>query len=93
MSGEDPRMPLAEVIFRGVKLTGFMVGKALETRSPGEVSALYSAIAQSVLEGLVQMTVQAVYPITDIRGAIIRANSAARGGKILVAPSLSYPTS
>lgn len=87
MSGEDPRMPIADLLFRGVSLTGFMLGRALATRSPAKVQALYAELARQTAAGDVHAPVDAVFPIEDIRAALIRAQEGGRAGKVLVTPN------
>jgi len=87
MSGEDPAMPRNEVIYRGVTLTGFMLGRFLARRSPAEVRSLYAAIAAQVRSGELQAPVEKIYPIDEIKAALTHAQQSARNGKILVAPN------
>jgi mitochondrial enoyl-[acyl-carrier protein] reductase / trans-2-enoyl-CoA reductase len=87
MSGEDPRMNSADVVYRGVTLTGFMLGRFLARRSVAEIETIYAEIAEGVMTGAVHAPVGAVYPIEQIGEALRHAQRAGHDGKILVAPN------
>lgn len=87
MSGEDPQMPRSEVIYRGINLTGFMLGRFLARRSLAEIRAIYADLAGLLLDGSLRAPVERIYPIEDIATALERAQAPARDGKILVAPN------
>ncbi|WP_119421028.1 zinc-dependent alcohol dehydrogenase family protein [Desertibaculum subflavum] len=87
MSGEDPLVPRAAPIYRGVSLTGFMLGRFLAKRSLEQIRALYADLAAQIMNGNLSAPVEKVYPIEDIRAALTRADQGERAGKILVAPN------
>lgn len=87
MSGEDPVMPRGAVIYRGVKLDGFMLGRFMERRSREGVEAIYAGLAEHLKQGRIQTPIERVYPIEEIAEAVRRADEGARTGKILVAPN------
>jgi mitochondrial enoyl-[acyl-carrier protein] reductase / trans-2-enoyl-CoA reductase len=87
MSGEDPVMSRAALIQSGQKLVGFILGRALSTRSLPEVRALYADLGTQVAKGILSAPVEKVYPIEDIKTALVHAQRAERTGKILVAPN------
>src|SRR5438132_5267186 len=87
MSGEDPVMPRGSLTSGGQMLVGFILGRALSKRSPGEVRAIYNDLAQQVQKGILSAPVEKIYPIDDIKAALTHAQRGERGGKILVAPN------
>lgn len=88
MSGEGPQaMTVADLIYRGVTQTGFMLGRFLAKRSAAEIEAIYAELAAGILDGTISAPVDHVYEIDDIRAALIRAQEGGRDGKILVAPN------
>jgi mitochondrial enoyl-[acyl-carrier protein] reductase / trans-2-enoyl-CoA reductase len=87
MSGEDPAISRAALIYRGITLTGFMLGRALARRSPERVRALYAGLAGDVVAGMLDVPVERVYPIERIDEALRHAAQGQRRGKILVAPN------
>jgi len=87
MSGEDPVMSRASLIGNGQKLVGFILGRALATRTLAQVRAIYADLGQQVAKGTLSAPVEKVYPIEDIKTALVHAQRAERTGKILVAPN------
>ena len=86
MSGEDPVMPRGKLIGEGQTLVGFILGRALATRSLVEIRAIYAELGEQVRQGLLTAPVEKVYAIDDIRTAVAHAERGERVGKILVAP-------
>jgi trans-2-enoyl-CoA reductase len=87
MSGEDPSAGRSNFIYRGVKLTGFMLGRFLARRSPAEIRAIYADLAGQVMAGKLHAPVDTVYPIEKIKDALMHADKGGRKGKILVSPN------
>lgn len=87
MSGEDPWAGRSNFIYRGVRLTGFMLGRFLARRSPEQVRAIYADLGAQVQAGTLSAPVDSVYPIDDIREALRHADRGGRHGKILVSPN------
>lgn len=87
MTGADPQMPRADVVYRGVALKGFMLGRFLARRSAAEIRAIYADLGSQVKAGTLSAPVAEVYPIERIKDALSHAVREARGGKILVAPN------
>ena len=87
LTGEEVVVGYSDLIFRGVHVAGFMLGRFLARRSPAEVRALYAEIAARVLGGDLHSPVEAVYPIEEIGAALAHAQRPGRGGKVLVAPN------
>jgi NADPH:quinone reductase-like Zn-dependent oxidoreductase len=87
MSGEDPVMSRASLVGNGQSLVGFILGRALATRTLPQVRALYADLATQVLKGTLAAPVEKVYAIEDIKTALTHAQRGERTGKILVAPN------
>jgi len=87
MSGEDPRAGRSNFIYRGVKLTGFMLGRFLAKRSPQKIREIYADLAGQVMAGKLSAQVDTVYPIDKIKDALAHADKGGRSGKILVSPN------
>ncbi len=86
MSGEDPVMPRGKLVGDGQTLVGFILGRALATRSLAEIRAIYAELGEQVRQGLLTAPVEKVYTIDEIRAAVAHAEHGERAGKILVAP-------
>jgi trans-2-enoyl-CoA reductase len=87
MSGEDPQVGRGNFIYRGVRLTGFMLGRFLAKRSPEKIREIYAGIAAQVMAGKLSAPVDTVYPIEKIKDALAHADKGGRNGKILVSPN------
>lgn len=87
MSGEDPKVGRSNFIYRGVKLTGFMLGRGLAKRSPEKIRAIYADLAGQVMAGTLSAPVDTIYPIEKIKEALAHADKGGRNGKILVSPN------
>lgn len=87
MSGEDPKVARSNFIYRGIKLTGFMLGRGLAKRSPEKIREIYADLAAQVVAGKLHAPVDTVYPIEKIKDALAHADRGGRNGKILVAPN------
>lgn len=87
MTGEDPVMSRAALIGGGVTLHGFILGRALATRSLAQIRELYADLGAQVGKGTLSAPVERVYPIEEIRAALVHAQRGERSGKILVAPN------
>jgi NADPH:quinone reductase-like Zn-dependent oxidoreductase len=87
MTGEDPVVARSALVFGGQKLVGFMLGRAMSTRSLPEIRAIYADLGQQVLNGTLTAPVETVYTIEEIKSALAHAQRGERSGKILVAPN------
>jgi NADPH:quinone reductase-like Zn-dependent oxidoreductase len=87
MSGEDPVMARSALIGNGQSLVGFILGRGLATRSLPQVRAIYADLGEQVLKGVLSAPVEKVYPIEEIKAALVHAQRGERSGKILVAPN------
>jgi mitochondrial enoyl-[acyl-carrier protein] reductase / trans-2-enoyl-CoA reductase len=87
MSGEDPRVGRSNFIYRGVKLTGFMLGRFMARRSAKQIRAIYADLGGQVMAGKLHAPVDTVYPIEKIKEALAHADKGGRSGKILVSPN------
>ena len=86
MSGANADIPVGEIVFRSVTITGFMLGRFLGRRPAEEIRAIYAELADGIVSGTIHAPVDSVYPMEDIRAALIRAQTGGRMGKVLVSP-------
>jgi len=87
MTGEDPVMSRTALISGGQSLVGFILGRALGTRSLEQIRAIYADLGAQVGKGILSAPVEKVYPIEEIKTAVAHAQRGERSGKILVAPN------
>lgn len=86
MSGEAPSVSVADVVFRGMTFTGFMLGRFMARRSAEEIRDIYADLGEQMRKGAIHAPVDSVYEIENIREALIRAQTGGRHGKVLVSP-------
>ncbi|HKU97758.1 MAG TPA: zinc-binding dehydrogenase, partial [Vineibacter sp.] len=87
MSGEDPMVGRGELIYRGVTLTGFMLGRFMAKRTLPQIRDIYADLGRQLMDGKLSAPVEKIYAIDDIKLALKRAQEGERAGKILVAPN------
>ena len=87
MSGGQPVIDRSDLMFRGITLSGFMLGRFLGRRSLPEIRTIFAELGQQLLDGKLDAPVAAIYPIEQISEAVAHAQRDAKGGKILVAPN------
>jgi NADPH:quinone reductase-like Zn-dependent oxidoreductase len=86
VSGEDIVLPPAHLVYRGLKFTGFLLGRFFDQKSDARVAEVYREIFERIAHGL-RVDIEKVYPIEDIGEAVAHADRARDAGKILVAPN------
>ncbi len=87
MSGEDPVMARSGLANGGQTLVGFTLGRFLATRSLDQIRTIYADLGRQILDGALSAPVEKVYPIDDIKTALVHAQRGERTGKVLVAPN------
>ena len=83
MSGELPKVPIAELIYRGLRFQGFWVMNWLRNAPRSEVVEVYDRLAGLVATGALAARVDAVHSLEDWRTALARAREPGRKGKVL----------
>jgi NADPH:quinone reductase-like Zn-dependent oxidoreductase len=76
-----------QVVFRSITLTGFWLVKFLTAMSAEQKAELYADLGERIASGALEVEVESVYAIEDIKAALEHAAREARGGKILVTPN------
>jgi len=87
MTGEDPVMSRNALISGGQTLVGFILGRALGTRSLDQIRTIYADLGEQVRKGILSAPVEKIYRIEEIKAAVAHAQRGERSGKILVAPN------
>jgi len=87
MSGQNPDVSRNNFTYRGVKLTGFMLGRFLARRNAQKIREIYADLGGQVMAGKLFAPVDTVYPIDKIKDALAHADKGGRNGKILVSPN------
>jgi mitochondrial enoyl-[acyl-carrier protein] reductase / trans-2-enoyl-CoA reductase len=85
---DDPCMLRPDqVFFRDIKLMGFWLAKMMPTMTFEEIVAMYQELAARVVDGTLDVTVEATYPLERIGDAVAHAGRYKRDGKILLRPN------
>lgn len=87
VSGDDPRIERTALIYCGITLTGFMLGRALARRTLDQVRGIYAELGALIRDRKLLSPVERVYPIEEIKVALAHAEQGERSGKILVTPN------
>ena len=87
MSGQNPDVSRNNFTYRGVFLTGFMLGRFLARRNAQKIRDIYADLGGQVMAGKLYAPVDTVYPIDNIKDALAHADKGGRNGKILVSPN------
>jgi NADPH:quinone reductase-like Zn-dependent oxidoreductase len=85
---DDPCMLRPDqVFFKSIDLTGFWLAKMMPTMSYEEIVTMYEELAGHVLDGTLNVAVEATYPLERIKEAVAHAGRYKRSGKILLRPN------
>ena len=87
LSGKPCTVDPYQVVFRQITLTGFWLVNYLGAMSEQEKISLYGGLTDSLVDGALCVSVEAVYPLDEIQTALAHAAKDGRGGKVLVAPN------
>jgi trans-2-enoyl-CoA reductase len=87
LSGRPCMLGAHQTIFKSITLTGFWLQKALTSMPRADLEKLYGNLAARVVDGTLEVPVEATYPIEQIEKALEHAGREGRSGKILVTPN------
>ena len=87
LSGKPPNVGTPDIINRGIKLSGFLLGRFLEKKTADKIQEIYDTLAAELLAGKLHSQIERIYPIEEIQQALIHAQQGGRNGKILVSPN------
>ena len=84
MSLKRCELGATQIIYKQIKLVGLWLQKWTETAPPEEVQALYSKTNEAVINGIVKTKIDSVYPLSEIKKALVHAMQEKRKGKIIL---------
>jgi NADPH:quinone reductase-like Zn-dependent oxidoreductase len=84
MSRQPVKIPTGLLIFKDLRFRGFWVTNWYKTASPEDRQAMFSRLFDFAKRGLIKTPVEKIYPVSEIREAVLHANRAERSGKILL---------
>ena len=74
----------ALLIYKNIRFHGFLRSDWVAKTSVEQVRAQYRILFEAMMAGVLQMPIQAVFPIADFREALICAAKSGRCGKVLL---------
>lgn len=89
LSGESCQIDAFNFVFRDIRLMGFWLAKLMREMGFEEIQAMYKKLAARIIDGTIDVEIEASYPLEKISDAIAHAKREARGGKIQLRPNLS----
>lgn len=86
LSGEACQVSGVDLVFRGVQLRGFWLAHWFQTTPREQVAAAFGELIELLSAGELTTPVEATYPLSQIREALVHAARGGRDGKIVVRP-------
>lgn len=86
LSGKPCQLRADQVVFKDVRLVGFWLAKIMPALGYERIAAMYRELAGYVIDGIIDIPVEATYPLTEIQAALAHAKREARGGKVVLTP-------
>ena len=84
MSRKSIKVPNGFLIFKGIKLEGLWVTQWLKNAPVSEIEAAYDKLASLMAAGRLKQAVDTVYPLSDVRKAVEKAQEEFRSGKVVL---------
>lgn len=84
MSRKSIKVPNGFLIFKGIKLEGLWVTQWLKNAPVPEIEAAYDKLARLMADGRLKQAVDTVYPLSDVRRAVEKAQEEFRSGKVVL---------
>lgn len=86
LSGEACQVSGGDLVFRGIQLRGFWVGRWLQVTPREEIAAAFADLAGLLAAGELTTPVEATYPLSQVREALQHAAREGRDGKVVLRP-------
>jgi trans-2-enoyl-CoA reductase len=89
LTGEPCQLPADLVFLRDIRMEGFYTIRSFETRSAGEIKAIYEHLGQLLSDGTLSAKIAATYSLDQLADAVTHAGrkGAERDGKIILLPN------
>ena len=84
LSGEACQISGGDLVFRGVQLRGFWVGRWLQTTPRDEIAAAFADLIGLLAAGELTTPIGATYPLSRVREALAHAAREGRDGKVIL---------
>jgi len=84
MSRQPLRIPTGFLIFKDIRFQGFWVSRWYKTAPAAAIQEMYAQLFALVGQGLIHTPVEKIYPVAEVREAVLHASRGSRSGKILL---------
>ena len=84
MSRKSIKVPNGFLIFKGIRLEGLWVTQWLKHAPAQDIAAAYDKLARLMAEGSLVQAVDTVFPLSEVRRAVEKAQEEFRNGKIVL---------
>lgn len=84
LSGEPLMIDARETVFRDITVRGFWLAPWFGKTDPSKIGATYAFLGQKMAEGMLDIPVEATYPLSRVKEAVAHAAREGRGGKIII---------
>jgi NADPH:quinone reductase-like Zn-dependent oxidoreductase len=84
LSGDPLMIDARETVFRDLTIRGFWLAPWFANTDPREIGTTYAFLGQKMAEGLLDVPVEATYPLAQVKEAVAHAGREGRNGKIVI---------
>lgn len=84
MSRKSIKVPNGFLIFKGIRLEGLWVTQWLKNAPAPDIEAAYDKLARLMADGRLKQAVDTVFPLSDVRRAVEKAQEEFRSGKVVL---------
>ena len=84
LSGDPLMIDARETVFRDITVRGFWLAPWFAKTDPREIGATYAFLGQKMAEGLLDIPVEATYPLSRVKEAVAHAAREGRSGKVII---------
>lgn len=84
LSGDPLMIDARETVFRDITLRGFWLAPWFGRTDPREIAATYAFLGRKMAEGLLDIPVEATYPLEQVKEAVAHAGRDGRNGKVII---------
>lgn len=84
LSGEDSRIEVRDLVFRDVKVIGFWLSHWYAAAKAEAVREMNNFLLDRLEQGIIHSTIEARYPLSEVKTAVEHAAKKGRSGKIIL---------
>lgn len=84
LSGDPLMIDARETVFRDITVRGFWLAPWFANTAPKDIGATYAFLGQKMAEGLLDIPIEATYPLSRVKDAVAHAAQDGRNGKVII---------